>query len=78
MAISPVSMDGALNNMQAEIPGWDFDKVKADGQALWEKELHKIVVKAGPDDMVNFYTSMYHAMINPTIYMDEDGSYKGT
>lgn len=77
MAISPVSMNGALNNMQAEIPGWDFEKVKADGQALWEKELHKIVVKAGPDDMVNFYTSMYHAMINPTIYMDEDGSYKG-
>lgn len=77
MAISPVSMDGALNNMQVEVPGWDFEKVKADGQALWEKELHKIVIKAGPDDMVNFYTSMYHAMINPTIYMDEDGKYKG-
>jgi len=77
MAISPVSMDGAMNNMQVEVPGWDFDKVKADGQALWETELHKIVVKASPDDMVNFYTSMYHAMINPTVYMDEDGRYKG-
>jgi len=77
MAISPVSMDGALNNMQVEAPGWDFDQVKTDGQALWEKELHKIVIKADHDDMVNFYTSMYHAMINPTIYMDEDGRYKG-
>ena len=75
MAISPVSMDGALNNMQVEAPGWDFDQVKTDGQALWEKELHKIVIKADHDDMVNFYTSMYHAMINPTIYMDEDGRY---
>ena len=77
MAISPVSMGGALNNMQAEVPGWDFDKVKADGQELWEKELHKIVIKGSEDDKVNFYTSMYHAMINPTLYMDEDGQYKG-
>lgn len=77
MAISPVSMDGALNNLQVEAPGWDFEKVKAEGQAQWEKELHKIDIKAGHDDMVNFYTSMYHAMINPTIYMDEDGQYKG-
>lgn len=77
MAISPVSMDGALNNLQTEVPGWDFERVKADGQAQWEKELHKIVIKTDHDDMVNFYTSMYHAMINPTIYMDEDGQYKG-
>jgi predicted alpha-1,2-mannosidase len=77
MAISPVSMEGALNNLNVEAPGWDFEKVKADGQAQWEKELHKIVIKADHDDMVNFYTSMYHAMINPTIYMDEDGQYKG-
>jgi predicted alpha-1,2-mannosidase len=77
MAISPVSMEGALNNMKVEAPGWDFEQVKADGQALWEKELHKIVIKADHDDMLNFYTSMYHAMINPTIYMDEDGQYKG-
>jgi len=63
--------------MQAEVPGWDFDKVKADGQALWENELHKIVIKASKPDMENFYTSMYHAMINPTIYMDVDGRYKG-
>jgi predicted alpha-1,2-mannosidase len=77
MAISPVSMEGALNNLQTEAPGWDFEQVKAKGQAQWEKELHKIVIKADHDDMVNFYTSMYHAMINPTIYMDEDGQYKG-
>ena len=42
-ALSPVSIDGALNNMRAEIPGWDFEKVKNDGQAQWETELHKIV-----------------------------------
>jgi predicted alpha-1,2-mannosidase len=77
MALSPVSIAGALNNMQAEVPGWDFEKVKADGQALWENELHKIVVDGSTDFKVNFYTSMYHAMINPTLYMDADGQYKG-
>ena len=77
MALSPVSMDGAMANMQAECTGWDFEKVKADGQAQWEKELHKIVIDGSQADKENFYTSMYHAMINPTIYMDVDGQYKG-
>jgi predicted alpha-1,2-mannosidase len=77
MALSPVSMDGALNNMRTEAPGWDFEQVKAEGQKLWEKELNKIKIKASENDKINFYTSMYHAMINPTIYMDEDGKYKG-
>lgn len=76
-ALSPVSIDGALNNMQAEVPGWDFDRVKADGQAQWETELHKIVIEGNKDEKEDFYTSMYHAMINPTIYMDADGRYKG-
>ncbi|GAB3910716.1 GH92 family glycosyl hydrolase [Mucilaginibacter boryungensis] len=77
-ALSPVSMDGALANMKAELTGWDFEKVKQDGQAQWEKELHKIVVKSNSkDELEDFYTSMYHAMINPTVYMDVDGSYRG-
>jgi len=76
-ALSPVSMDGALNNMQTEIPGWDFEKIKADGQQLWETELHKIDIAGNKEIKENFYTAMYHAMINPTIYMDVDGQYKG-
>jgi predicted alpha-1,2-mannosidase len=76
-AISPVSMDGALNNMRTELPGWDFDKVKNDGQQQWEQELHKIVIQGSKETKQNFYTSMYHAMINPTIYMDADGQYEG-
>jgi predicted alpha-1,2-mannosidase len=76
-AISAVSIDGALNNLQTEIPGWDFEKVKNDGQQLWENELHKIVVEGSKEEKENFYTSMYHAMINPTVYMDVDGKYRG-
>jgi len=76
-ALSPVSMDGALNNMKVEVPGWDFNKVKQDGQNVWEKELEKIVIKGSQVTKQNFYTSMYHTMINPTMYMDADGQYKG-
>jgi len=77
LALSPVSMDGALANLKAEAPGWDFEKIKQAGQAAWEKELHKIEIKGDKDKLINFYTSMYHAMINPTVYMDIDGSYRG-
>jgi predicted alpha-1,2-mannosidase len=78
MALSPVSIDGALANLNAEVPGWDFDAVKKAGQQKWEEELSKITIQANSeDDKVNFYTSMYHALINPTIYMDADGQYMG-
>lgn len=76
-ALSGVSMDGAMANMMAEVPGWDFDKVKKDGQAQWETELEKITVNASKERKEDFYTAMYHTMINPTIYMDVDGQYKG-
>ncbi|NLU92597.1 GH92 family glycosyl hydrolase [Chitinophaga sp. Ak27] len=77
-ALSPVSTEGALKNLQAEIPGWDFDQVKRNGQALWTKELNKIHIESGSrEEKENFYTAMYHAFINPTTYMDVDGAYRG-
>jgi len=76
-ALSPVSQENALQNMRAEIQGWDFDKVKNQAQATWNKELTKIDVGASEDDKVNFYTAMYHAFINPTTYGDVNGQYKG-
>lgn len=78
MALSPVSMQGAINNMQAEVPGWDFDQVKAAAQQQWESELQKIVIQTpSKATKENFYTAVYHTLINPTIYMDADGQYKG-
>ncbi|HEV7700525.1 MAG TPA: GH92 family glycosyl hydrolase [Pyrinomonadaceae bacterium] len=77
-ALSPVSTDGAISNLRSEIPNWDFEKVKRDGQAAWNRELGKIAITADKrDDLVNFYTAMYHAFISPTVYMDTDGKYKG-
>lgn len=78
LAISPVSSEGALKNMEEEIPHWDFDKVKTDARNLWNKELNKVVVEAENDaEMTNFYTAMYHSFLGPTEYMDVDGNYRG-
>ncbi len=77
-ALSPVSTEGALLNLRTEIPGWDFDKVKQNGQELWNKELSKVAIKtAAEDDMINFYTALYHTYLSPTTYMDVDGGYRG-
>ncbi len=78
MALSPVSSAGALENMKKEVPGWDFEKVKKQSQEVWNNELNKIQVETiQKEDLVNFYTSMYHAFLGPTEYMDLDGNYKG-
>ena len=77
LAISPVSMANALENLSVEAPGWDFKVVKEQGQTQWEKELHKIEIKADVETMQNFYTSMYHAFIGTTVYMDVNGEYMG-
>lgn len=77
-AISGVSMEGAAKNLQAEVPENDFDRYHAQAVTNWNKQLSKIEVKSkNTDDMVNFYTAMYHSMLAPTIYSDVDGSYYG-
>ena len=75
---SAVSIDGARKNLTAEIKAWDFTKTVADAKAAWNKELSKIDVEGGrPEDQKNFYTSMYHAFLNPNLFMDVDGNYRG-
>ena len=76
-ALSPVSQENALQNMRAEISGWDFDKVKTQAQTTWNKELNKIQVTTSNDNKINFYTALYHSFINPTTYTDVNGEYKG-
>lgn len=78
VAISPVSMENAKLNMETEIPGWDFETVKANAKAAWNKELSKIQVKTEDNDVkTTFYTAMYHSMIQPCIYNDVNNDYRG-
>ncbi|MES2004676.1 MAG: GH92 family glycosyl hydrolase [Bacteroidota bacterium] len=76
-SLSSVSTEGALLNMKTEIPGWNFEKVKQQGQDAWNKELNKVVIEGSQAEKENFYTSMYHAFISPTTYMDVNGDYRG-
>lgn len=78
MALSPVSTRNAVENMQQEIPHWNFEQTKAEAQALWNKEFNKIQIQTlAEEDKINFYTAMYHAALMPTVYMDVNGEYKG-
>jgi predicted alpha-1,2-mannosidase len=78
VALSPVSIEGARKNLTAELSGWDFDKVRAEAKAAWNKELSKIEVSGGSDaEMTNFYTALYHTSIQPNIFQDADGQYRG-
>lgn len=78
MALSNVSTEGAMKNLNAEIPHWDFEKVKQQTQAKWEKELQRIEVETLTEEDKNvFYTSLYHTMMSPIIYQDVDGKYLG-
>ena len=76
-ALSAVSTRNALNNLKAEIPGWDFNKVKDEAEAQWENELSKIRIEGSEDRKINFYTAMYHSFLAPIVYSDVNGEYRG-
>jgi predicted alpha-1,2-mannosidase len=77
VAISSVGTDGAVKNLQAEVPGWDFEGVRAAAKRAWVKELGHITVEGSRKDKENFYTAAYHTMLAPVTYMDVDGRYRG-
>ena len=77
-ALSGVSMEGAMRNLQAEMPDNDFDKCLASARKDWDEQLGKIEIECGNrDEKVKFYTALYHAMLAPTLYSDVDGAYYG-
>ena len=79
VGISAVDVEGAKNNLETEIPHWDFELQRKKAKANWNKELAKIEVGKGKqkDDRTIFYTALYHTMIAPNIYSDADGRYRG-
>jgi predicted alpha-1,2-mannosidase len=78
VALSPVSTEGAVENMKAETPTADFDAVRLTAEKMWNDELGRIRVNMMNDDqMVTFYTAVYHAFLSPTVYMDIDHRYRG-
>ncbi|NDV67394.1 GH92 family glycosyl hydrolase [Dysgonomonas sp. 25] len=77
VALSAVSTQGAIKNLEAEAQNKSFEQLAQEASAKWEKELDVIEVKGNEDNKAMLYTSLYHTMINPSVYMDVDGEYRG-
>ena len=77
IAVSAVSAENALKNLDADLPHWDFDKVRNETRKKWDRELSKIQIEGTQEEKETFYTAMYHAFIAPNLYQDVTGEYRG-
>lgn len=78
VALSPVSIDKAKLNMQAELAGWDFDAAVKQADEAWNRELARIEIQT--NDLTKkrvFYTAMYHLMTSCSKFNDVDREYRG-
>ena len=78
VGVSAVDMEGAQKNVEAELPEWNFDKIRKEARQAWNNYLSKIdVTTSNTEDKVIFYTSLYHTAISPNLFTDVDGRYLG-
>jgi predicted alpha-1,2-mannosidase len=77
VAISPVSEDNAIANMESEVPAFDFDGVRSATQQQWRDQLARVEFDAPPAIQRSLYTAFYHALMAPNISMDVNGEYRG-
>lgn len=76
VALSTTGVEGAKANMAAEVPGWDFEGIRTAAKADWNSYLSHIEVEGTDEEKTNFYTSFYHALIQPNEISDVDGRYR--
>ncbi|HIT48714.1 MAG TPA: GH92 family glycosyl hydrolase [Candidatus Coprenecus stercoripullorum] len=77
VALSGVSTEGAVRNLKAETSGKDFDRLSQEAAQAWDRALSVMEAEGDENSMRMFYTSLYHTMINPSVYCDVDGLYRG-
>jgi len=76
VGISYINVENARLNLEMEIPDWDFDRVKDEAQNKWQKQLSRIIVEDGnTENLIKFYTAIYHTLIHPNIISDVNGEY---
>ena len=75
VALSATSVEGALKNLRAEAGSFEATRTKA--RAAWDRELGKVKAQGTEEELKMLYTSLYHTMINPSVYDDVDGAYRG-
>jgi predicted alpha-1,2-mannosidase len=78
VGLSYVSEANALANLNQELPGWDFDRVRASARATWSSLFDRIPVEGGaPGQRKIFYTALYHMTLAPNLFSDGNGDYIG-
>ncbi|PWK89666.1 GH92 family glycosyl hydrolase [Fulvimonas soli] len=78
VGLSAVDIDGALRNLEAEVPGWDFDGAQRAAAQAWEAELGRIRIDTPSEETRRvFYSALYHTLLAPTLFSDVDGRYRG-
>lgn len=78
VGLSYVSSADALQNLDAEAGTGTFEALKARDTAAWNRALGRITVSgATRRDRRTFYTALYHAMLEPSIFSDVNGRYEG-
>ena len=78
VALSPTGWEEAHKNLEAEMPGWDFDAVRQTAASRWSDSLGVIDVQsADPSVRKTFYSNLYQTMQAPILYNDADGTYRG-
>lgn len=78
VGVSFTSVNEAEKNLQSEDPGWDVDAVATKAHQLWNDQLSRIGVSGGtPQQQTVFYTALYHSLLHPNVFSDDDGSYVG-
>src|SRR5262249_31458355 len=78
VGLSFVSAEGALANLDAESPGWDFDAVHRDAIDRWNGYLNRIAIEGGTDgERTGFYSALYHVLLQPAVASDTSGEFVG-
>ncbi len=77
VALSAVGTQGARANLEAETAGRTFDELVAEARGRWSDEMALIEAEGDEGALRMLYTSLYHTMINPSVYQDLDGRYRG-
>jgi predicted alpha-1,2-mannosidase len=78
VGVSSVSIENAIANLDASLPGWDFDATQKAASDAWEKELSKIKIQSNDSAQKTiFYTALYHTMVAPALFSDLNGEFKG-
>jgi predicted alpha-1,2-mannosidase len=87
VGISATGVEGARKNMAAETKiGKSFNDYVTECRQRWEYELSRVQINSvdslakqafWKSNLRKFYTALYHCMVQPNVFSDVDGLYRG-